>query len=86
MKSKYTRKLESFPRESGVNKMTFCETLKSETTASGYTVIAEKSTEKFENGSNYRVYVAEGSLAFLVIPCAKTTWRKRFAETVEQYR
>lgn len=62
--------------------MTFCKLLRETTLDNGDTVQAYAKTEKFESVASYEITISRGCVAYSVIPCAKTTWKKRFNEIV----
>ena len=51
----------------------------------GIAVSADECWDKFGTVPHYEVTVSHNSIAFLVIRAAKTTWRKRYKEAVQQY-
>ena len=63
--------------------MTFCKLLKETTLPNGDTVSAYENIDKYTSVPYYEIVVARGSIAYEVIPCAKTTWRKRFNQTAQ---
>ena len=63
--------------------MTFCKLLKEATLPNGDAVQAYQNTEKFESVSTYQIIIARGSIAHDVIPCARTTWKRKFAELTQ---
>ena len=65
--------------------MTFYTTLKEAQTVSGNTVTAYKFTEKFSDHENYGVMVSREGIAFHVSTCARTTWKRKFAELAGEY-
>lgn len=62
--------------------MTFCKLLKKTSLPNGDTVEAYARTEKFESTATYQVVISRNGIAYDVIPCAKSTWRKRFASVL----
>lgn len=64
--------------------MTFCKTL-AEIKAGKYDVIAEERTEKYETSASYSIMVCHGPICIKDIPCARTTWRKKFMEVCEEW-
>lgn len=62
--------------------MTFCKLLK-EHKENGISVSAFEKTEKYEAFSTYEIVVAKGCTAVETIPAARTTWKRKFAETVK---
>lgn len=65
--------------------MTFYETLKHAETADGMSVYAVLATEKFETHSTYELHIGREGYDFEVIHTAKTTWRKKFNEIVNEH-
>lgn len=65
--------------------MTIYKPLKCETTSRGYCITATQKQEKYSNIWTYEICVARDGYGLFVIPCARTTWKKRFIETINQY-
>lgn len=65
--------------------MTFCKELKSETVGD-YDVSAWEMTEKFERVPRYEISVSKGSIGLYRYPCARTTWKKKFREVVDELK
>ena len=63
--------------------MTFCKLLRQATLPNGDIVEAYANTEKFETIAKYEIVVSRNGIAYDVIPCAKTTWRKRFNDIAQ---
>jgi len=51
----------------------------------GIAVTATENWDKFSSVPYYEISVARGSMAFLVIKTARTTWRRKFREVTAQY-
>ena len=64
--------------------MTFTKTLK-ETTKNGIQVQATENYDKFSSAPYYQIVIAkeEDPRALYVIDTARTTWRRKFNQTVE---
>lgn len=60
--------------------MTFYKLLKKAERDDGVTVSAYQKQEKFSNYWQYEVTLSKGSMAYQVIPCARTTWQRKFRE------
>lgn len=65
--------------------MTIYKPLKIETTPRGYCITATQKQEKLEKVWSYEIHVARDGYGIFTIPCARTTWKRRFLETVKQY-
>lgn len=63
--------------------MTFYRTL-AETERNGKTVTAYEKTEKFETVPSYEIVVSRDGMGYLTVPTARTTWRKKFRELVNE--
>lgn len=66
--------------------MTFTKTLK-ETTKNGIQVQATENYDKYSSAPYYKIVIAkEGDpCALYVIDTARTTWRRKFRQTVEEF-
>jgi len=51
----------------------------------GRAVTATENWDKFSKVPYYMVTVSKGSMAYIEIKTARTTWRKKFKEVVAQY-
>ena len=66
----------------GENRMTFCKLLK-EHKENGISVSAFEKTEKFETMPTYEIYISHDGIVTETISAARTTWARKFAETVK---
>ena len=68
--------------------MTVCKILKEEKRGQ-YTITAWEMTDKYSCVPRYEIEIVrdsdDGHSLWDTIKCAKTTWRKRFKETVDYY-
>ena len=48
-----------------------------------YDVIALESTEKYSSVPHYEIIVADDNFAFEVVKTARTTWKKKFKEMID---
>ena len=64
--------------------MTFCKELARQEMPNGRTVTAWENWDKFAAVPRYEVTVAREGIAEMVIPCARTTWRKKYREIVAE--
>lgn len=65
--------------------MTIYKPLECIVTEKGYCVTATMKQEKYSNVWDYEIHVAKNSIGLFCIKCARTTWRKKYAETVREY-
>lgn len=63
--------------------MTFCKLLAQHQTGR-YTVSAYQETDKFCSVPRYSVVVSRDGIGLHLTKAAKTTWRKKFRETVSE--
>ena len=63
--------------------MTFYKTLKREN-KNGQTVTAYEKYEKFSTVPEYEIVVSKDSLGYQVIPTARTTWKNKFKNVLNE--
>ena len=63
--------------------MTFCKKLK-ETTINGKTITAMECTEKYAAAPEYMIIKSENGIGLETIKAARTTWRKKYAQLVDE--
>ena len=51
----------------------------------GVAVTATENWDKFTTVPYYEISVSKGSMAYIVIKTARTTWRRKFREVTAQY-
>lgn len=62
--------------------MTVTEILKSGKTARGKDITASVSIDKYSSVKRYEITISKDGIAWYTVPCAKTTWKKKY--TTEQ--
>ena len=65
--------------------MTFYKTLK-ETTINEKTITAYERVEKFSSVPEYEIVISRDGIGYETIPVARTTWRKKFTQLVDENR
>ena len=65
--------------------MTFCKELKREEIGDKV-VTAWELTEKYDRFPHYEISVSKDAIGLYRYPCARTTWKKKFSEVVENLK
>ena len=60
--------------------MTFCKLLAKHEQENGEIVEAWENWDKFAAVPRYEITVARDGIAHTVVPCARTTWKRKFRE------
>lgn len=65
--------------------MTFYKTLKS-ATVGDREVTAYEYTEKYATAPGYQIVISENGLGYEVIPAARTTWKRKFNQALQELK